>query len=442
MKNFFIFTFLSLFPCFCSSETPSVTGDGISDPDISNDIPSWDIPIEDVNPEVLGTVTGTVFSPAISVQYRFPIPKALVYLDRMEPGMIPRGNYCDKCIDLATATPYDMTDSYGTFRINGVPEGEWNLVVQKGQFRRVRRVTVYAGQLLNIPVDMTTLPNRQDPGNFDTIPRIAVASGSYDWIEDLLAKFGLADLGADYHYVRGTEEFTLFSNGGRAFGVGIEDFKELLRRPLDTPDQDDLMDFNILFIPCTDGRFADEVLGEEEVLNNMRTFVAEGGKLYVSDWSYDFAEQVFPAFIEYVGDDATIGDAEDIIGDFWDSTGNIRDADLSSWLVGLGETPGEIEFLKSWVAVEGTSVVAGEDDEGNPVDIEPIEVISGDVPGYGEKPLNITFNYGCGKVLFTTYHTIGALIESPRPEMIIQEKILLYLILDIAVCSESVVIPI
>jgi hypothetical protein len=86
--------------------------------------------------------------------------------------------------------------------------------------------------------------------------------------------------------------------------------------------------------------------------------------------------------------------------------------------------------------------VPGEDEEHNPVDITPLEVILGETPGYGSKPLNVTFNYGCGKVLFTTYHTIGALVGAPRPEMITQEKILLYLVLDIAVCTDTVIIPI
>jgi hypothetical protein len=441
MKNLFALSSL-LILVSCSSENPVLPGDTNTDLDVVRDEVTWDFSAEDVNPDVLGGITGTVFSPAISIQYRFPIPKALVFLDRMEPGMIPERNYCDECIDLAPATPYAMTDSHGVFRIEGVPAGEWILVVQKGQFRRVRGITVHAGQTLEVPVDMTTLPNLHDPGNGDNIPRIAVASGSYDWFEDLLAKFGLADLGADYHYVRGTEEFTLFSNGGQAFGIGIEDFKELVRRPLETSDQDDLMDFNILFIPCTDARHADEVLVEEEVKNNIRTFVAEGGKLYVSDYSYDFIEQVFPEFVDYLGDDSVIGSAEHAISEFWDTTGSIRDADLSSWLTAMGIVPNEVEYLMSWVAVESTAVVAGIDEEGNPVDITPMEVIIGDVPGHGSKPLNVTFNYGCGKVLFTTYHTIGALVGSPRPEMITQEKILLYLLLDIAVCSDSVVIPI
>ena len=441
MKRAIALTVFFALLCSCSTESPTLPDDGLGEADTPVE-PTWDFPTEELPPEVLGNITGTVFSPAVSVQYRLPISKALVYLDRMEPGALPQGNYCDRCVNLDTGNPYDITDSYGTFRIDNIPEGDWNLVVQKGQFRRVRRITVYAGETLEIPADMTTLPSHPDAGLMDSIPKIAVASGSYDWFEDLLAKFGLADLGADFHYVRGTEEFTLFFNGGRAWSPGTyEEFTAMLRRPLDTDGEDDLSDFNILFIPCTDDD-ADEALAEEEVKENLRTFVAEGGKLYVSDWSYDFAEQVFPQFIEFVGDDAAIGSAESTMTDFWDATGSIRDADLSAWLTGMSIAPNEVELLMSWVGVEGTSIVPGEDEEGNPVDITPLEIILGDTPGYGSKPLNVTFTYGCGKVLFTTYHTIGALIATPRPEMITQEKILLYLVLDIAVCSDTVIIPI
>jgi hypothetical protein len=437
------FIFLFIFPLFllfaCGTENPSLPGDTHEDTDARPDNPSWDLPGDELNPDVFGSISGVVFSPAISVQYRFPIPKALVYLDRNEPPMIPKRNYCDKCIDLPVATPYDITDSYGAFSIDQVPAGDWNLVVQKGQFRRVRRITVLAGQNTEIPSDMTSLPNRDDPAMMDTIPRIAVASGVYDWFEDLLAKFGLADLGPDYRYVKGTEEFTLFYNGGRAYGIGIEDFMDFLRRPLGTADEDDLSDFNILFIPCTNNH-SDDVLGEPDVLENIRTFVKDGGKLYVSDFSYDFVEQVFPDFIDYVGNDAVIGNAEGAITEFWDTPGTIGDADLSAWLAALGLLP--INLLENWVAIEGTATVAGQDEEGNPVDIVPAAMISGNVPSYGSKPLNVVFNYGCGKVFYTTYHTIGGHTGSARPDMIAQEKILLYLVLDIGVCTDHVVIPI
>ncbi len=162
----------------------------------------------------------------------------------------------------------------------------------------------------------------------------------------------------------------------------------------------------------------------------------------MADWSYDYVERIFPEFIDYLGDDSVIGSAEDVFTEFWDTAGTIGDADLSAWLVALGLVPNEINFQANWVAIEGTATVPGQDEEGDPVDIVPSAMISGSVPGYGSKPLNVVFNYGCGKVLYTTYHTIGALTGGARPEMIPQEKILLYLVLDIGVCSDTIVIPI
>lgn len=446
MKSNLNFTNFIALPCLtlilvCASNCG--TGEGeIADGSVDVRIDDTQIDTTDGGRETasLGSISGTVYSPAANLRYRFPIPKALVYLTHYEPPAIPQGSYCDKCIDIPPSIPHAYTDNHGTFKIDNVPQGNWNLVIQKGQFRRIRPVTIIGGSNLNVPEDITTLPSRNEPENYDNIPLIGVASGEYDWMEDLLAKFGLAQLGADFHYVKGTEEFTLFYNGGRAYGMGYEDFKDFLRRPYGSDDLD-LSDLHILFIPCSNDH-SDEVLREEEVLENIRTFVAEGGKLYVADWSYDFIEQAFPQFIEFAGDDSVVGAAEDAIEDFWDTTGTITDPDLVSWLVALGMDPTNINFLKNWIVVESTQSVAGEDEEGEPVEIIPKQYILGETPSHGTKPLNIKFNYGCGKVFYTTYHTIGALTGTPRPDLLPQEKILLYMILDISICSTDVVVPI
>jgi len=427
-----------LFLISCGTENNFTPADTIENRDVPPDYSHWDLE-DDINPNVVGSISGIVYSPSLTLQYRFPIAKALVYVTKSMPPVIPSRNYCFECIDLLPATPYVITDNHGSFRIDNIAGGEWNLVVQKGQFRRVRRITVIPGQNTEIPPEITTLPSKDDPSQGDTIPKIAVASGLYDWFEDLLAKFGLADLGQDYRYVRGSEEFTLFYNGGRAYGIGIEDFKDFLRRPLETPDEDDLSDFHILFIPCSNNH-SDEVLTEPETLDNIRKFVRDGGKLYVSDWSYDFVEQVFPEFIDFIGNDSQIGSAENAIEDFWDTEGNISDADLTAWLSALGLLP--VQLLKNWVAIEGTASVLGLDKEGNQVEIVPKEMIYGNVPSLGSKPLNVIFDYGCGRVFFTTYHTIGGHTGSARPDIIAQEMILLYLVLDIGVCTEHVVVPI
>jgi len=47
--------------------------------------------------------------------------------------------------------------------------------------------------------------------------------------------------------------------------------------------------------------------------------------------------------------------------------------------------------------------------------------------------MTISAEYGCGRMMFSTYHTD----EGEHPGLIPQELILLYIILEIGVCHDS-----
>ena len=51
--------------------------------------------------------------------------------------------------------------------------------------------------------------------------------------------------------------------------------------------------------------------------------------------------------------------------------------------------------------------------------------------------MTVTAQYGCGKMMFSTYHTA----EGNHPGLMAQELILFYLILEIGVCQESLPPP-
>ncbi|MCA9695845.1 MAG: hypothetical protein KC636_40080, partial [Myxococcales bacterium] len=53
-------------------------------------------------------------------------------------------------------------------------------------------------------------------------------------------------------------------------------------------------------------------------------------------------------------------------------------------------------------------------------------------PPDGKYPLTVTGEYGCGRILFTAYHTVeGSSYTGLTP----QELVLMYLILEIGVCQ-------
>jgi hypothetical protein len=62
---------------------------------------------------------------------------------------------------------------------------------------------------------------------------------------------------------------------------------------------------------------------------------------------------------------------------------------------------------------------------------------SGPNTGGVKQPLTVTFQpTGCGRVMFSTYQTANG----HHPGLYPQERILLYLIMEIAVCSDNPVV--
>ncbi len=144
-----------------------------------------------------GTLQGRVFAPEGTV----PISGALVYATAATPDAIPQQVFCDTCVTLEGAEPFTKTAADGTFSFE-VPTGDWNLVVQKGAFRRVRAITVQEGTA-QVDAEMTRFPSARDAANGDDIPRIGVLQGVFDPIDEILQSFGVAtvDVFTDHNAV-------------------------------------------------------------------------------------------------------------------------------------------------------------------------------------------------------------------------------------------------
>src|SRR5690606_7660251 len=101
-----------------------------------------------------------------------------------------------------------------------------------------------------------------------------------------------------------------------------------------------------------------------------------------------------------------------------------------------GEGPYDASLMTvvgNWNTITNTPpVMVGTDDEGLPlVDTARAFVIGSN--GNGPKlPLTVTYEpAGCGRVLFSTYHTT----DTPHAGLAPQERILVYLIMEIGVCK-------
>jgi hypothetical protein len=214
-------------------------------------------------------LTGVVRGPSQA----FPVQGALVAAFSSPPPTIPDHVYCEACVELPASVPNTLSRDDGSFALPVVPGATYYLTVQKGQFRRVRQVTVPLGDGAH-PVDpeYTTLPSRTDPQRGDTIPNIAVASGSYDAMEAIFGKVGMGAVDENNAFQCASAEgvFDIYANGGACLGPTFADLLD---------DLSAMLQYHIIFIPCSEASYA---LASASVRQNIRDYTWAGGK-----WLYD-----------------------------------------------------------------------------------------------------------------------------------------------------------
>jgi len=394
------------------------------------------------------TLEGTVYAPNLVI----PVSGALVYASKTAPEGVPNEVYCAECIELPCDTPYVLTEPDGSFSLP-VTSGMRYIVVQKGQFLRSTEISVVPG-VNALTSDVTSLPDHRDEANGLYIPNIALALGEFDRLEDALGKLGLADTLIDNNFyseqfVEGSEQFDLWSNQSFSEYQVQGTIADLVM------DYAKLSKYHILFVPCSDDPYIAEMYGQTGK-DNIRQWVAAGGRFYVADWSNEY---LFAGFGQYqTFHKNTFGGGTDLSPPY-DSLGTVLDDDLLAWLGALPQALKDINPINggftdhpvidslpqlltvdSWSGVLSTPKVLVDDGMGGQVDVGHKIWIAG--PGDGDnvpldppQPLTISAQYGCGKIMFTTYHM--AEFNDTYIGLTPQELVLLYLILEIGVCQQA-----
>jgi len=338
-------------------------------------------------------VTGTVFAPNGTL----PLSNALVYLASELPAPIPDGVYCDTCVKLQDGT-FATSGADGTFTISTtMPKGKVYVITQKGQFRRVREVNITAEGTVAIPNADTTLPGKSDPKNNDDIPNMVVLKddADFDPVDESLNKLGIT-------------------------GFDIKNDRALLQNDVN------LDKYHIVFIPC--GNSTDDNMTDAKSQANLQNYVAKGGKLYVTDWSYEFVRQPFPGWFNWAQETAEVGSAA--TGDEWDADATATDQGLADWLAATGDPTFKVEG--NWTTITSVNTNTGKDPQGNDIDITPKVWVMGDKAGQ-PTPTTVSFENQCGRVLFSSYHTENSKFGSGSG-LSAQEKALLYVLLEVGVC--------
>lgn len=385
-----------------------------------------------------------------------PIDQAIVYVPQSgELTPLPSGLGCELCSDplVGRAVTSTISSLDGKFELRGVPAGKMiPLVVQKGRFRRLVRVPVAPCQSQALPLDgeILALPRSRSEGD---LPQIAVAAGDHDAIECVLrdlgldpAEFGASDGPAAVHLYDGQTPGMPTLPGQLALPALLRDRARLFR-------------YHLVFVNCSGIAYSQTLLQDKTVLDNLRDYVAAGGRFYATDWSYDFIQQV-PELAPFLcfedGQDCAIttphpfhaavahgGDGSPLTARIDQSTAGGRA--LAAW---LGQLPSPIaadsvpitDLLPGWVLVSKTAADAFR----FPSTVWLTAPVSG-----RERPLTVTFDYPpqavCGRVLYSSAHTRERLPQRLFPSYcplgggaLAQEQILEFLLFHLSSCVGTI----
>ncbi len=240
------------------------------------------------------------------------------------------------------------TDANGQFTFTDVPSGQHNIDIVKNDFRGFHSVQICGDTDNNIALDIAPPPHS-----------FAVVPGDFDSIEIVLQNMGL---------------------------VANEHFDYL--QATDLKNVTNLSGYNVLFLNCTGSPLG----ADTEVQSTLRAFVNAGGRVYASDWAYEYVEETWPDAVHFNGDLA--GSPNPKIGQIGEATATVHDPDLSQY---LGKTSVALNYdLPAWVVMEGaadtTNVLIEADATFTELGLQPAW------------PLLVQFDQGDGSVIYTTFH--------------------------------------
>lgn len=236
-----------------------------------------------------------------------------------------------------------MSGNTGAFLFDHPPDGLHRFVGKKGAFSGEVEVDVREGKIEN-PI---TLPLDASEGGF------AVVEGEEDNIETLIEGLGYA-----------------YSN------LNDQDLK----------DESNLEGYQLLFLTSgSDTSWADDA----QVQNNLKSFVSDGGYLYVSDQNYVYVQNCWPNKVIFVKPDAAIGEIQTLTADVVDAEGT---PSLGGY---LGKNTAEIGYsYGNWAVLDSKGTDTTALLKGDP------ETTEGQLT---DKPLLVYFEYGEGIVVYTSF---------------------------------------
>ncbi len=433
------------------------------------------------------TVTGTVLSASGD-----PVPGTTVYLpgvtvsaqyvkatrDFSTKVIAADGTVCEDPLAADSSLVAACTAADGTFNMDSsaVATNPTQVVFQRGALRMVQDLSCSADPCA---LDSTTTTFG---GGTTVWPVIAAVTGMFDRMEEVLAKLADSDTSDSTNgsygrvdsttgtFVYGSEYGTnLTIIDGTGFTTPTENTTEVTYKTWDTylDGTNPLITggvpvYDVVFINCGVSDNYEAALTDAAVRERLDAYVEAGGRLYVTDWSYDHLEQPFPEFMQYENDPAdpdtpgALHDAQNgTDGEWVNAVVGETSISMSNWLQGTGiavnahdaSTPGNPDFdcgtapydqvqgallsngliplgdfLSGWVRMVGPHT-----------GYSPTILISSgagvDFDGQVDRPLTASMSVGSngGALIYSSYHTAHS---CPTPTFWPQERVLQYLMFE------------
>jgi hypothetical protein len=399
------------------------------------------------------TISGTVVAPTPPA-YGTPDPlyDALVYIPNSVGGVLdpfPNGVTCDQCGAEVSGDPLISftTGPDGKFVLSGVPAGSSIPVVfQLGRWRR--EITINVNPCVDNPLtlDQSRFPRVENEGSpYDNIPLTAMVTGSVDALECVLRKIGIADSAVGdpttpaygtgnprVQIFTGTPSYSSNAVGGVSYDSATPGESKLWTTAATLEQYDQVL------LSCQGG--ADT--RTSKALANMQEYANIGGRVYATHYSYDWIFTNSP----------------------WSTTADWSDPDTGNnppdpVLTTVDQTfPGGVAFAQ-WLVYSGASATVGQvpigvsrNDFFTPLANGGQQWIYATTPE-SDTPLHYTFDTPvgadagaqCGRVLYSDFHVNDVATdpsqfypsECTTTPMTAQEKVLEFMIFDLASCIQT-----
>ena len=386
------------------------------------------------------TLTGVVLAP----NGKDPVANAFAYVPLATNPLKP-GVSCELCnmpVDAAAASATSDASGHFTLDLGTLASAtSVQLTVNKGRFRHTTTVAVTGCQANSAAAADTTLPGKNGSG--DDIPKVAVATGNKDQLDAVLAAMGLdSKVGFDCFEGRASSTTALTSPcGSRGTLPAIETL---------LTNETMLEQYNLVFLSCAPGKFkALAAADQQSIAANLQTWTQKGGRLFVTDNSYDYIAQAFPAAATFLNGNATVDAANVGYGTSGAGTqyaGRVNDATLATWLGVVGAIPAGSSsialtgYLNKWSVV--MSLPMSTDDVVDATNAQAYIPATSTTPSApASYPQTLRFDItppgataACGRAIYSSYHTLPTTTSPDPTQLVPQERILEYLMLEAGAC--------